>query len=198
MKSALLLLFLACGCKRAEDHPATQIEASVPSAAASGSQTVIDASDSNADVPLPTTIADAAVPHGREDPFFKGLPDLTADGGVLPNSTIREGDPALVTGKLPAEIVERIVRQNFGRFNRCYENGLRKDTTVAGRVVVHFVIDRTGGVTTTQSDPSTTMPSAEVTKCIAQAFRNLSFPQPESGTVDVVFSLIFTGGSATR
>ena len=32
-----------------------------------------------------------------------------------------------VSGRLPPEVIQRIVRQNFGRFRLCYENGLRSN-----------------------------------------------------------------------
>ena len=49
-----------------------------------------------------------------------------------------------VNGRLPPEVIQRIVRQNFGRFRLCYENGLRNNPNLQGRVTVKFVIDRSG------------------------------------------------------
>ena len=40
-----------------------------------------------------------------------------------------------VSGRLPPEVIQRIVRQNFGRFRLCYENGLRNNPNLQGRVV---------------------------------------------------------------
>ena len=37
-----------------------------------------------------------------------------------------------VNGRLPPEVIQRIVRQNFGRFRLCYENGLRNNPNLAG------------------------------------------------------------------
>ena len=56
---------------------------------------------------------------------------------------IREG-ATQVNGRLPPEVIQRIVRQNFGRFRLCYENGLRNNPNLQGRVTVKFVIDRSG------------------------------------------------------
>jgi len=58
---------------------------------------------------------------------------------------MREGSTA-VNGRLPPEVIQRIVRQNFGRFRLCYENGARTAPSLKGRVSVRFVIDRTGAV----------------------------------------------------
>ena len=51
-----------------------------------------------------------------------------------------------VSGRLPPEVIQRIVRQNFGRFRLCYENGLRNNPNLQGRVAVRFVIGREGDV----------------------------------------------------
>jgi hypothetical protein len=51
-----------------------------------------------------------------------------------------------INGRLPPETVLRIVRQNFGRFRFCYEEGLARKPTLSGRVAVNFVIDRAGAV----------------------------------------------------
>ncbi len=56
------------------------------------------------------------------------------------------GRDAASSGRLPPEVIQRIVRQNFGRFRLCYENGLRNNPNLQGRVSVRFVIGRDGAV----------------------------------------------------
>ena len=51
-----------------------------------------------------------------------------------------------VNGRLPAAVIQRIVRQNFGRFRMCYEQGLARNPNLEGRVGVRFVIGRDGSV----------------------------------------------------
>src|SRR5262249_58774195 len=51
-----------------------------------------------------------------------------------------------VSGRLPPEVIQRIVRQNYGRFRMCYEQGLTRNPNLEGRVSVRFVIGRDGGV----------------------------------------------------
>ncbi len=46
---------------------------------------------------------------------------------------LREG-ATQVNGRLPPEVIQRIVRQNFGRFRLCYENGMRNNPDLQGRV----------------------------------------------------------------
>lgn len=98
-----------------------------------------------------------------------------------------------VNGRLPPEVIQRIVRQNFGRFRLCYENGLRTNPNLQGRVAVKFVIDRSGAVSTA-SDGGSDLPDRGVVGCVVRGFGNLSFPQPEGGIVTVVYPIIFNPG----
>ncbi len=105
--------------------------------------------------------------------------------------------PVTVTGKLPPEVIQRIVRQNFGRYRLCYENGLRSNPNLQGRVAVKLDIDDQGAVTGPVADPSTDLPDPSVVACIVRGFGNLSFPQPEDKKkVSVVYPIIFSPGSA--
>ncbi len=106
--------------------------------------------------------------------------------------SLRQGTTQ-VNGRLPPEVIQRIVRQNFGRFRLCYENGLRNNPTLSGRVSVKFVIDRSGAVSTAQ-DGGSELPDQGVISCVVRGFGNLSFPQPEGGIVTVVYPIIFNPG----
>lgn len=98
-----------------------------------------------------------------------------------------------VHGRIPAEVIQRIVRQNFGRFRLCYENGMRGNPGLAGRVSVKFVIDRGGAVSMT-ADGGSDLPDPAVVQCVVRGFANLSFPQPEGGMVTVVYPIMFNPG----
>ena len=106
--------------------------------------------------------------------------------------SIRQG-ATTVNGRLPPEVIQRIVRQNFGRFKLCYEDGLRKNPSLQGRVAVKFVIDRSGAVSTAQ-DGGSEIQDPGVVQCVVRGFNNLSFPQPEGGIGTVVYPIIFTPG----
>jgi hypothetical protein len=98
-----------------------------------------------------------------------------------------------VSGRLPPEVIQRIVRQNFGRFRLCYENGLRNNPNLQGRVAVRFVIGRDGAVSNVGNGGSD-MPDSGVVSCVVRAFYGLSFPQPEGGIVTVVYPIMFSPG----
>jgi len=97
-----------------------------------------------------------------------------------------------VSGRLPPEVIQRIVRQNFGRFRLCYENGLRNNPNLQGRVTVRFVISRKGTVSNVSGGGD--LPDGGVVSCVTRAFYSLSFPQPEGGIVTVGYPIMFAPG----
>jgi hypothetical protein len=101
---------------------------------------------------------------------------------------IRPPTSLVTNGRLPAEVIQRIVRQNMGRFRNCYESGLRTDPALEGRVAVRFVIDRTGQVSVAQ-DSGSDLPNDGVKSCIVKSFYSLSFPTPDNGTVTVTYPI---------
>jgi FHA domain len=98
-----------------------------------------------------------------------------------------------VSGRLPPEVIQRIVRQNFGRFRLCYENGLRNNPNLQGRVSVRFVIGRDGAVSQV-SNGGSDLPDGGVVSCVVRAFYGLSFPQPEGGIVTVTYPIMLSPG----
>jgi TonB family protein len=96
-----------------------------------------------------------------------------------------------VSGSLPPETIERIIHLNRGGLRACYATGLRRNPSLAGRVTVHFAIDRAGAVASVTIDPSSTLGDAAVHSCLIDTFKRLSFPQPEGGTVGVDYPMVF-------
>jgi hypothetical protein len=96
-----------------------------------------------------------------------------------------------VSGRLPPEVVQRVVRQNFGRFRMCYEQGLRNNPNLAGRVSIAFTIGRDGSVGSAQNAGSD-LPDAAVVSCVQSSFRALSFPAPDAGIVKVTYPIAFS------
>jgi hypothetical protein len=105
--------------------------------------------------------------------------------------TYRCGYGCSISGRLPPEAVQRIVRQNFGRFRACYETGLIKNPALQGSVRTRFVIGRDGAVSSVQ-DGGSDLPDPGVVSCVVRAFYGLSFPQPEGGIVTVTYPISFT------
>ncbi len=96
-------------------------------------------------------------------------------------------------GRLPADVIQRIVRQNFGRFRLCYEGGLRGNPSLTGRVATKFVIGRDGAVSYA-SDGGSDLPDQAVVACVVRSFHSLSFPAPEGGIATVTYPIVLTPG----
>ena len=97
------------------------------------------------------------------------------------------------SGRLPPEVIQRVVRQNFGRFRACYETGLRGNPNLQGRIGVGFVIGRDGAVSSVQNAGSD-LPDAGVVSCVVRSFYGLSFPAPDSGVVTVTYPIMMSPG----
>ncbi len=116
-----------------------------------------------------------------------------AGGHVPKGPSLRPDGDVKTGGHLPAEVIKRIVQQNFGRFRACYESGLRTNPSLTGRVATKFVIGREGDVTLS-ADAGSDLPDRQVVQCVVRNFQNLSFPKPESGIVTVIYPILFTPG----
>ncbi len=143
------------------------------------------------------------------DPSWYRLPSVTtpfpefAPRGPLltqtrkptgPNLRVRE--PVDVSKGIPAAVIQRIIRANFGRFRACYNAGLRTNPSLSGRVAVRFLISRTGTVSSA-ADGGSSMPDKGVVSCVVGAFRGLTFPAPESGVVTVSYPIMFMPPATT-
>ncbi|MFO0659589.1 MAG: AgmX/PglI C-terminal domain-containing protein [Polyangiaceae bacterium] len=89
-------------------------------------------------------------------------------------------DLATVKGGLMPEVVNRIIRQNYGRLVLCYEHGLEKTPTLAGAVTLEMSISSKGDLSPLKSIDNTLADASMVT-CIENAMQKVSFPESETG-----------------
>lgn len=106
---------------------------------------------------------------------------------------VRMGAPS-VSGRLPPEVVTRIVRQQFGKLRLCYEQGLARDPKLEGRVAVSFTIQRSGEASGVAVGGD--LPDAVVKSCVERVLGGLAFPAPEGGIVKVSYPIAFSPGDA--
>jgi len=104
---------------------------------------------------------------------------------------LRMAGNSITSGSLPPDVIQRVVRQNFGRFRGCYEEGLRNNPSLEGRVTARFVIARDGSVGAVQSGGSD-LPDARVVSCVLRAYSSITFPSPKDGIVTVTYPLAFS------
>lgn len=113
-------------------------------------------------------------------------------------------------GRLPAGEIQRVIRERFPLAQRCYEDGLKRDPKLAGRVIVRLVIGLDGKVQSadaTTPDAAATadvltpgetgapmLKDAAVTACVVDALRGSVFPSPDGGFITIVYPINFTSG----
>ena len=95
-----------------------------------------------------------------------------------------------VTGRIPPEVVQRIMRQQYGRYRLCFQNGLRNNPNLSGRVTIRFIIGRDGAVSSV-SNGGSDMPDPGVINCVLNSTYGLSFPAPDNNIVTVVYPITF-------
>jgi hypothetical protein len=131
--------------------------------------------------------------YGKSDKDGWGNGHGPGHGGHVAKAPTLRNPSVETNGRIPAEVIQRIVRQNFGRFRLCYEGGLRSNPGLSGRVVTKFVIGRDGAVAQAQ-DAGSDIASQEVVSCVVRSFNNLSFPQPEGGIATVTYPIVLSPG----
>ncbi|MBM4362240.1 MAG: AgmX/PglI C-terminal domain-containing protein [Deltaproteobacteria bacterium] len=120
--------------------------------------------------------------------FEPALRDRVAPMVDVPRVKIRMGETKVV-GDLPHEVVQRVVRQNFGRFRLCYEKGLERDSELAGEIVLEFTINPAG--TAQVSKAGGTMKDTAVVDCVRESLGAVTFPERRRGDVQVTFPVRF-------
>lgn len=120
-----------------------------------------------------------------------GTRGMSRGTGVAPGASLEErefrepiivpGEPA-ITGSLDREIIQRVVRQHRREMTHCYEQELRRNPSLEGRVVMTWVIAANGSVVTS-SVSETTLNNRNVENCMAQRIRRWVFPEPDGGGI---------------
>jgi outer membrane biosynthesis protein TonB len=146
--------------------------------AASGSPVTVDAVASEPEV---------ASLHAKAQPCdgYSPIQDAGADAAHL-----KDGG---VNGRLPPEVIQKLVRTHFGAMRLCYENGMRRNRNLSGRITTKFVIGPDGAVKMVAL-ACTSVPDDLVVECVLKAFGNLQFPAPDGGMVTVVYPIMFNAG----
>jgi outer membrane biosynthesis protein TonB len=207
MALSFALLLLACDAREISPPPASPAPPPPP---ASPPAAAPIAEDTTVTPPPPAATArpdDAATPHGGGIGHAEGFGVIGVIGhdggpGVGTGARMRSdaGVPlrllspsATKNGRLPPEIIQRIVRHHYGAFRTCYEKSLVTSPSLAGRVVVSFTI-RTDGTVANAKDAGSRIIQKDVVSCVVDAFAKLVYPQPEGGEVKVVYPIVFAPG----
>lgn len=84
------------------------------------------------------------------------------------------------------------VKEHLNDVKMCYDDSLKKNPKIKGKVLVDWTINDKGAVTSVSiNKEKTTLMDAEVQKCIVEKFNTWSFPPAPTGE-SVTISFPFT------
>lgn len=181
--AAIFGLTLAAGC--AAPPAASPPAASPPQIAAATISTAPPASA--------PPVAATALPPASTPPIAATTPPSASAPPAAAASASVVVSPSPPSDHLDAAAIQRIIRQNSGRFRLCFENGLAPGANLGSRVTLRFVIGRDGGVSNV-SNAGSALPDGEAVRCMVRAMYGLSFPQPKGAPVTVTYPLTFGPG----
>lgn len=163
-------------------------KAVVPPSPASASQQVVAAKPAD---PLkePPDLPDYPCPP----PEVREFEEASKASKESSRPSKRKPDVEQGNGRLPPEDIQRTIRARYPQFRSCYEQGLGRDPNLIGRVTMRFVIGRDGNITSIQP-VCTSMPDREVVRCVTEAYKPLTFLQPQGGIVTVIYPIMFSPG----
>lgn len=116
-------------------------------------------------------------------PFVLETGDDTPAPKALPKAEFSGDEQAL--GGMQKDLIRRIVRAHINEVRHCYNQGLKTNPELSGRVVVGFKIAGTGEVETSEVHEST-LGNSGVDTCIAGAIETWKFPKTRGGGSIVV------------
>ena len=122
-----------------------------------------------------------------------GAPHAVRPDAAAPNLVEADGNAS--KPRIDHAQVQKVVRSEFGRFRKCYEAGLSRKHDLQGKVTVKFEVDLEGNVISAE-DFGSTLPDAEVVRCVVDGYRGLRFPKPTPAEkpLIVVYPIIFNPG----
>ena len=92
-----------------------------------------------------------------------------------------------VVGKLPADVIRRVVRGRINQLRYCYEKLLTTRPDLAGALTLELVITPEGDV----GQAKATGVTPDLESCVTQSAIRWKFPKPKSGPVKVTYPMTF-------
>jgi TonB family protein len=119
------------------------------------------------------------------------------EGGAITEKTVKgtikmnDGEDIGGTGEFDSKLVTAEVKKRLRAIQICYEQQLRRDPSLQGKVTVEFTIEQSGTVSrATATDNSTNDPA--VADCVVSTVKRFRFnPGPEGGSVTFSYPFVF-------
>lgn len=96
-----------------------------------------------------------------------------------------------MSGRLPPEIIRKIVRNHHGYIRKCYGARARAPAGLAGEGGSSSPIARDG---LERRGDGQSAPDCKAAHCIRDVFKTLRFPKPEGGEVTVQYPIVLGAG----
>jgi beta-lactamase regulating signal transducer with metallopeptidase domain len=135
----------------------------------------------------------AAAGAGQNDYGYKYETDPLSTSAQQAATSNPRPDTRDPEGRLAPEVIQDVVRRNFGQFRTCYEAGLKRNAKLQGTVTVKYVINL-DGTTQMADDGGSDLPDPQVVQCVIAGFGHLTYPAPQGGYVTVVYPVQFAPG----
>lgn len=101
--------------------------------------------------------------------------------------------PEVDSSEVKPKDLARFIQSRKASIQRCYENGLKRDPSLKGKVMVRFDLTPQGRASNVEVEEST-LRSDEVINCIKTTMRAWTFPFKPSDDVPVSYPFIFSPG----
>ncbi|WP_223643848.1 AgmX/PglI C-terminal domain-containing protein [Corallococcus sp. EGB] len=101
--------------------------------------------------------------------------------------------PEVDSSEVNSKALARFIQGRKVTIQRCYENGLKRDPSLKGKVMVRFNLTPEGRASDVEVEEST-LRSEEVISCIKTTIRGWTFPFKPSSEVSVSYPFIFSPG----
>lgn len=95
-----------------------------------------------------------------------------------------------VDGSLDPSAIRRVMNRKKSGIKACYENALKRNRQLSGKLVISFEINERGRLQNLSFGGS--LSSKDLEKCIGRIARSWRFPRPDGGPVFVDYPIVFT------
>jgi len=108
---------------------------------------------------------------------------------------LRLAAPAVTMGSLAPDAIRKVIRRNQAKLRSIYERVLTRNPSVAGKIVVTFVVGADGRVKKAKIKTSTLGDTAMENQILVQ-IKKWRFPRPAGGgVVEVNYPFVFSPGN---
>jgi TonB family protein len=127
----------------------------------------------------------------------EGTANAVGEGGAVTERAVRgsvkteHGDEVGGAGEFDSNLVVATIKTRIRAIQMCYEQQLRRNPTLAGKVTIEFTIQPRGNVTDVHVKENSTNDAA-VGTCVANTVAGFRFnPGPQGGSVTYAYPFVF-------